>query len=199
MPFRRTKTTPRVVDGKVQRKNRSAATPSYWNTPQRVPVIDRERPGPEHRHLLRKADIVKFITLLPDWDELSQGLDAIVLATCEENVDGWHVPGIVGVCAWERTLWRVMSSDYYQDHKTLFERLNVQCERRGEHWLGKFTEDSARAYQLLHILLHEMGHHHDRMTTRSRRNAARGESYAEQYALRFSDLIWDRFTRAFAL
>ncbi|MCH7873623.1 MAG: hypothetical protein IID33_18140, partial [Planctomycetes bacterium] len=46
------KTTPRVVKGKVQRKNRSAQTPDYWNTPQNIPVIDRRKPGPGHRHIL---------------------------------------------------------------------------------------------------------------------------------------------------
>jgi hypothetical protein len=49
----------------------------------------------------------------------------------------------------------------------------------------------------MHILLHELGHHHDRMTTRSQRYCGRGESYAEQYALRFADQLWDAYFKAF--
>ena len=39
------KTTPKVRDGKVQRKNRWALTPNYENTPQDRPVFDRRRAG----------------------------------------------------------------------------------------------------------------------------------------------------------
>ena len=60
-----------------------------------------------------------------------------------------------------------------------------------------FTESTARAFQLLHILLHELGHHHDLITTRSRRKASRGEKYAEGYALLHSALILDRYVEKF--
>ena len=63
----------------------------------------------------------------------------------------------------------------------------------------KWTESIARAWQLVHILLHELGHHHDRMTTRSRCRASRGEVYAERYALDYADRIWDRYINEFGL
>jgi hypothetical protein len=53
----------------------------------------------------------------------------------------------------------------------------------------KWTENTARAYQLLYMFLHELGHHHDRMTTRSRRATARGEPYAESYANRDTERV----------
>jgi hypothetical protein len=49
----------------------------------------------------------------------------------------------------------------------------------------------------MHVLLHELGHHHDRMTTRSRNEAARGESYAETYANRYADRIWEAYEAEF--
>jgi hypothetical protein len=56
-----------------------------------------------------------------------------------------------------------------------------------------------RAYQLLHILTHELGHHHDRITTQSQKRAARGEPYAEAYARKYEALVWESFTRHFPL
>jgi len=61
----------------------------------------------------------------------------------------------------------------------------------------RWTETTAKAYQLLHVFLHELGHHHDRMTTRSRSTAARGEPYAETYAERYADRIWDAYEAEF--
>jgi hypothetical protein len=56
-----------------------------------------------------------------------------------------------------------------------------------------------RAFQLIHIFIHELGHHHDRMTTRSKRDACRGEGYAETYARRFEDLLLARYRNEFPL
>jgi len=183
----------------VQFKNRCAPTPNYYNTPQTVPVIDRERPGSRYRHLLKKRDVIDFISILPDWEELSKGLNVIVLAPGEEDTDGWHDPGVVAVCAWERELWREVDDEYYQEHADILERLGVPCEKTRSGSLCKFSEATTKAFQLLHILLHELGHHHDRMTTRSKLEASRGEGYAERYARQYEKLIWDRYLEVFGL
>jgi hypothetical protein len=195
----RRKTAPRVIDGVVQFKNRRAPTPNYYNTPQTVPVIDRERPGPGYRHVLKKRDVIDFISILPDWDELSKELNVIALAAGEEDTDGWHHPGVVAVCAWERELWREMDAEFHEEHADLLERLGVPCETTRIGLLCKFSEPTAKAYQLLHVLLHELGHHHDRMTTRSKRAASRGEGYAERYARQYEKLIWGRYLEVFGL
>jgi len=44
---------------------------------------------------------------------------------------------------------------------------------------------------------HELGHHYDRMTTRSHRNIGRGEPFAEAYANRVLDELWLTYTRVF--
>jgi hypothetical protein len=79
------------------------------------------------------------------------------------------------------------------------DRLDVPRVDRGSYVLCKWTEETARAYQLLDVLLHELGHHHDLMTTRSRWNAARGEPFAEAYARRYADVIWDAYMMTFGL
>ena len=57
------RSTPKVRDGKVQRKNRNVLTPTYFNTPQASPVVDRLKPGFGYRHVLRKKDILASIPL----------------------------------------------------------------------------------------------------------------------------------------
>lgn len=197
------KSTPRVIKGKVQKKNSWSESENYYHTPQRMPVIDRKRPGAGYRHLLRKKDIEAFIALLPDWPELSRGLNAIVLAPGDWDLDGYHVPGVVHVCAWKSKLWRTIENSFYEEQCAFLERLGVPCEalpeEEGGGTLCKFTEDTARAYQLLDVLLHELGHHHDRMTTRSKKRASRGEKYAEAYALKYEAQIWEQYLKTFEL
>lgn len=65
--------------------------------------------------------------------------------------------------------------------------------------MAAWTEDQARAFQLLNVFLHELRHHHDLMTTRSGRETARGESYAEQFALELADEMRDDYLRVFPL
>ncbi len=163
-------------------------------------VVDRKRPGEGYRHVLNKSDIYRFLELLPDWDRLAIGLNAVVLAPGGEDADGYHVPGVVHICAWETGLWRETSRVYYEAHRGIFEGLGVACEETEDGlYLCKFDEAAVRGYQLLHILLHELGHHHDRMTTRSQRKASRGEKYAEEYARLHEASLWDRYQKVFLL
>ena len=77
---------------------------------------------------------------------------------------------------------------------------NVERESIDEDPSGEwcyFDETSIRGFQLMHIFLHELGRYHDQMSTRSKLDAARGESYAEQYAIQYADKIWDRYIEAF--
>ena len=189
--------TPKVTDGKVQKKNNPEWTASYYDTPPPTLVIDRQRPGKGYRHVLMQRDIETFIGLLPEWAELSRGLNAIVLAPGERTTNGWHEPGVVHVCAWETDLWVDYAVSHYDDHKALFDRLGVPTHPIENGVMCEFSEAQARAFQLLHILLHELGHHHDRMTTKSKARASRGEPYAEAYALRHEAVIWGRYQEAF--
>lgn len=193
-------TNPRVIDGKVQWKNRWERSPNCFHPARSYPLVERHKPGFGYRHVLKIREVAEFIRLLPDWSELSQGLNAVVLAPGHPDYGGWHVPGVVAVCAWERELWREVDSHWHAAHCGLFERLEVPCKQTKEGlFLCQFTESSIRAYQLLHVLLHELGHHHDRMTTRAKKDSCRGEDYAESYAFEHERVIWDRYLQVFGL
>jgi len=193
------KVTPKVVSGRVQKKNSHETTFNYFDQDPGYPVIDRQRPGEGYRHLLTKADIQKFIDILPDWSELSVGLKAIVLAE-PDDCYGWHDRGVVAICAWDRVLWEEWDNEkFYLEHVSVLERLGVKTEKLPNgNYEVQFTENQARAFQLLHILLHELGHHHDQMSTKSKRTG-RGEPYAEAYALKYMDAIWADYIKRFPL
>ncbi|MEW6303558.1 MAG: hypothetical protein AB1705_08815 [Verrucomicrobiota bacterium] len=193
------KTTPKVRDGRVQRKDRASLSPDYFVGNNAELVIDRQKPGEGFKHFLKQNDIKDFIALLPDWPELSRGLHAIVLAPGDPGVDGWHTTGVVGICAWDRNVWVRCNEWYHYEHQDIFQRLGVPCEKQGSGYICKFTEHSVRAFQLLHILLHELGHHHDRMTTKSKKHAGRGEGFAEDYARRYEAQIFETYAKRFPL
>jgi hypothetical protein len=200
-PFLKRRSAPKVHDGSVQHKNNWAPTRRYHRPAGRDVVVYRERPGDGFRHVLLQRDVHRFLALLPEWDELSVGLTAIVLATGRWDCLGWHRPGVVAVCAWERELVQTWRLSFFADHVLILDRLGVEHEpdedEQAPGILCRFTEHTARGFLLMHILLHELGHHHDRMTTRSRHDSARGEDYAEQYALRHAELLWERYFDAF--
>ena len=193
------KTTPKVRDGRVHKKNRHARTPSYWNTPQRVPVVDKERPGKGYRHVLRKQDIHDFISIVPDWEQLSKGLNAVVLASDDFDGSGWDSDGVVGICAWGRDIETDWDLNFFDEHRALLDRLGVPWENKSKWVLGHFTESTVRAYQLVHIFLHELGHHHDHMRNYPEGSSSHEESYAERYALKYEAIILDRYCETFDL
>jgi hypothetical protein len=87
----------------------------------------------------------------------------------------------------------------FEKEREVCARLGVPLEPAPDGVLCKFTESTARGHQLLATLLHELGHHHDRMTTKSRVKASRGEGYAEAYALKYAGEIWERYVQVFGL
>ncbi|MDB5340991.1 MAG: hypothetical protein JWN70_6610 [Planctomycetaceae bacterium] len=192
------KTAPKVRDGKVQSKNCRAVTPHYLNSVQPVLVFDRQKPGAGYRHLVHQAELRQFVTALPEWDVLQCGLDAVVQAEGDADCLGWHRTGVVAVTAWNRGFSLTgCDRSFIADHEGLLQKLRVPCSGSGMTWVLEFNQATARAFQLVHVLVHELGHHHDRMTTRARRRPCRGEGFAEAYALRHEaevlDLYWQMF------
>jgi hypothetical protein len=196
---RKRKPAPKVLSGRDVRSGRWRETPSYYNTPQPWPVIDRRRPGKRFVHLLRKADLILFTELVPGWTKLVEGLDAIVLSEGSTETYGWHIPGVVHIGAWPRELWEVVSEDFLEANEDILGRLDVPVTPHGDDYLLRWTRLKARAFQLLDVFLHEIGHHHDRMTTRTKFDIARGEPYADEFAQHYRELVWDDYVRHFDL
>jgi hypothetical protein len=211
----------KVRNGRVLKKNNWRLEPrDYRALPQSEIRLDKRRPADGSRHLITIAQLRRFISLLPNWEEVAVGLDAIVLDSADDCA-GWCAPGVVAICAWDPNLWEWWSASMVEEHAHILDLLEVErvpIEQSDEYRefvedlaaLGikrtrpgriadvelRWTEPQARAYQLLHILPHELGHHHDRITTRGPR-APRGEPYAEAYANRVLETIWPSYAREF--
>lgn len=52
--------------------------------------LDRRPPGNRFRHLLTIAQVRAFLPLLPEWEPLTYGLDAIVLAEGDATYAEWY-------------------------------------------------------------------------------------------------------------
>jgi hypothetical protein len=212
----------RVRDGRVLKKNNWRLDAGDYHAKRQSEIrLDRRRPPVGSRHLVTISQLRAFIELLPDWDEVAVGLDAIVLDSADDCA-GWCAPGVVALCAWHHDLWDWWSLEMIDEHRPILDVLDVEevpiedsaeyreylrdLERSGlpgprhpGHVELRWTEAQARGYQLLHILPHELGHHHDRMTTRSQTDAARGEAYAEAYANRVLDRVWPAYAGTFGI
>ena len=194
------KSAPGVQAGRVQRKNNWELTLDYHIAPQPELVIERKRPGAGYRHVLKQKDVRDFIALLPDWNELSKGLNAVVIASGDRYCFGSYFPGVVYLYALSNDLRVSFDYEYYLRRQFILGRLGVNYVET-DSYTGtlEFTENTARAYLLLNTFLHELGHHHDAQNTKMPRNANRGESYAEEYARNYADVIWNRYAQVFAM
>src|SRR4051812_30882461 len=95
----------KVKNGRVLKKHNWRLDPGdYRALPQHEIRLDRRRPPEGSRHLITIAELRRFIALLPDWDEVAVGLDAILLDSATDCA-GWCGPGGVAVCAGGHDLW----------------------------------------------------------------------------------------------
>lgn len=195
--YQRRKVSPKVRDGTVQKKNNHRPTAALGY------VFARESPAKGHRHVVTKRDIRLLISIIPNWHSLSKGLESIVLTSCGENHDGRYVvfdrerTASIQIPAWEGELWRVVAPEYHREHSATFDLLGVVCEPREDGTECRFTLEQAKAFLLLHVFLHELGHHVDRMDSKSQRTTRRGEPFAESYANELCSVIWHDYVRIF--
>jgi hypothetical protein len=213
MSWRRCKTAPRVRDGRVQHKNNWHPTPDNFGL--RQVSIERCRPGRGYRHVLRCSDVYTFVGLLPVWDQLSTRLNQILLAPGSPIRLGWFRRGIVAVCAMPHNLVVEFDRECFLTDVDFFDRVGVPYRfyspvpdsdeeswrevSQDEDWSRadcQFTTATARCFQLLRVLTHEFGHHHDRITN-PKGWCSRGEDFAERYGQQLEAKVWPRYLEMF--
>jgi len=213
------KTSPRVIGGHVQRKN------NHTKTAKLGYVVDRVRPGRGYVHVISKKDIHDLTDIIPDWSKVSEGIESVFLDREDEYTDGYYRhyhnegAGVIWLCAWPEDLWIEHSDNYYQEHLWIFEILGVVCEKTETkkvtddeitggnkkiedvevYWTCYFTSEQARAFMLMHIFLHELGHNVDKLSSKKHDRLSGGEIFAENYARRRFYEIWPSYISKFGL
>lgn len=240
MMRQRSKTTPRVKNGRVQRKN-------YRDVDfrRRGLEIQVDAPAAGRRHAVTPELLERFVQIIPNWAKISRGLELIILGPGNTGYDGYYEDGLVILSAWYDPPAITVGPEYHAMHREIWERLRVPSrpqlvsidagpvycldeaeEKLEDHlascrfeivegdaegeWLAidrdevpgtilaeltqieheihmyercvlmRFDQSTAAAYQLLHVFLHEIGHH---------RNL--DEEEAENWANRCADVMWD--------
>ena len=85
---------------------------------------------------------------------------------------------------------------YFEAHQNLYQKLGLSFDYLKDTVVCRFTEEQARAFMLLHILMHELGHHFDHITQKHI-DASRGEVYAERFATSRFDQLFPAYIRIF--
>jgi hypothetical protein len=166
-------------------------------------VVDRKRAGKGYRHVLKKKDIYDFTDIIPNWEVVCEGIESIILDAGDEFVDGlyrhfWYEDtGIIWLSAWNESLWVDFNDEYFKDHQWHFDTIGVIYEQKGLDWSCHFTESQAKAFMLLHIFLHELGHHVDKLRSKKQNIMKGGEEYAEKYANDLFIEIWPAYIAKF--
>ena len=190
------RTATKIKDGRVQRKNRHRPTGHDGY------ILDRESPGRGFRHVLTKRDVQAFIDIVPEWDRFSERLERIVLDSHNDGCDGLYQfyhreeTGAIFLHAWRDDLWIDLPAPYFDFHGHIFERLGVSHDRLKDCVTCRFTEAQARAFMLLHIFMHELGHHYDRIQQKHL-DSSKGEDYAEKFANSRFEKLFPSYVRVF--
>lgn len=185
------KSAPGVRDGRVQKKNRHTLSPDIYVHEFDSLVVKRLRPSKGYYHAVSPTDVREFIRLIPDWESASEGIKAVVLTPGGDWAYGrYHNAGIIKLDAWPRNELLWVSGR----KRWLIERIGLDVPESNEVLL---SPRQVRAFLLLGTFLHELGHHVDRMATRSRWDAANGEPAAIAYELRrqreLADIFFEQF------
>ena len=194
--------TPKVRDGRVQKKHRWDYYFERYDLVEgqtEMPIFV-EPPLRRFPQPVTAAELGTFVKLIPDWEQHAEGLRCLVLGDGDHDCYGWHDEGVICLDAWEgyEQPWR---HAFFEEHRAILDRLMVPYhqEEGARAVTCSFTRRTACAFQLMHVFLHELGHHHDRMATRGKIHSPSGEQYAEDFAEQLAEQMWDDYFRAFGL
>jgi hypothetical protein len=188
MPAIVRRTSTKVVDGQVTRKSRG-----YLSSAAEY-IIRKEPAHVGFTHVVSPNQLRKFLQIVPGWPEAAHRLHEIVLTGGSNYGFGYQTfyqhskVGVIALCAWPKELWKPVSSAFYSEHRHVLDALGVERSRDRLPHILRFTVAQARAFSLLHVFMHELGHHRDWLRRRGR-GLPNKELIAEDYANRYFDQL----------
>lgn len=129
----------------------------------------------------------RFVELIPDWPEVSQGLSALAFDQygSDAQTDTHYEPTYRAIWMYPfpdsmRTFWR---RDFYEHHKDFVSRLGVDVvEGEGPRVTIGWTVAQAKAWQLLHLFLYDLSVHNQFMRSGEKPRYEHDNGTAEKYA-----------------
>ena len=194
--------TLKVRDGRVQKKHRWEHYFKEYDLLEgqaQIPIVV-EPVIRRFRQPVETSDLRSFVELVPDWERHSEGLKCLVLGDGDHDCFGWHDDGVICLDAWEgyEQDWR---PEFFEEHRAVLDRLLVSHQEDEDEGVVRcvFTRKTACAFQLMHVFLQELVHHHVRMPTRGKLHSPSGEQYAENFVERLAEEMWSDFFRVFGM
>lgn len=195
---------PREKRGKRKPKPNKSDRLRWFPGPPGVFSVHRRSPGRQRYHPASPDDVRRFVQLIPGWQRVADDLDGVLLCgpwSAEyydtEGLYGQH--GIV-LFSWPKDPRLSMWYAFTRHVPDTIRYLGLKERKRDRSFQSLWTPAQARAYVLLFVLLHEIGHHVDWVMSRDvhrRRRAGRGEPFAEDWAAEYRHRMWDDYVSAF--
>lgn len=179
----------------MRKKNRTVLSPDiYVHEPDEL-LIKRTRPIAGHFHAVSATDVRRFVRLIDDWEEVASAVRAVILTPGGDYCYGrYNNAGIIKLDAWPKCGPHYVPSR----KKWLIEQIGLGPMPEGQtYMISDITKEQVRCYLLLGTFLHELGHHIDRMSTRSKLDAANGEPAAIRYEQMRQRELWKPYCGEF--
>jgi hypothetical protein len=188
------KSAPGVHGGKTQKKNRTALSPDIYEHDFESLVVQRIRPAKGFYHAITPTDVRRFVSIIPDWEHVSAGIRAVVLTPGNDHCFGrYNNVGIIKLDAWPKD-----EESYIPPRKDwLLRRMAIDEPYCEFGYVLSLSRERVRCFLLMGTFLHELGHHIDRISTRSKADASNGEPFAIAYEMRRQQELWDAYCSEF--
>ncbi len=188
------KSAPGVRGGKTRKKNRTALSPDVYVHDFESLVVQRMRPAKGFYHAVTPTEVRRFVALIPDWNDAFSGVKAVILTPGDDECYGrYNNAGVVKLDAWPKD-----EDAYVPPRKEwLIRAMGIEEPHGDIGWFLRLSRDQVRCFLLLGTFLHELGHHLDRISTRSQADASNGEPFAITYEHRRQQELWPAYCREF--
>ena len=161
--------------------------------------------------MVTQSDVFNFIRMIRRWETLSIWLNRIVLDTGSRTRFGWFRYGTVALCTMPANLVVGIQREWFYRDIDSFDRVGIPYERQSDDqrsanahdpelahadFVCRFTLSQAKCFHLTRTLLHELGHHADRVSNR-KGWCSRGEDFAERFGRRLERDVWQAYINLF--
>ena len=188
------KVTPKVRNGKVQKKDRHQWTEFQDLLDENTFSTIKMKPEEGYIHVVDQKCVLDFVSLIPDWENISKGLSALVLDSegCNHQTDINYYPKSyhsIWLSAFPKDMTLYWSKGFAMGHKKITDFLGVEQEEiDGGEIKTVWTKPKAQAWQLLHLFLYDLYCHFE-CFAQGKEKYYHQDKLAEEYAIKTAELI----------